>query len=144
MKIKLLGLALATGLLTACGGGGSDSSASSSKNATLADMVGVWDATEVVSGKKDVAYFVVRSDGTRIYYDYKGDAYDNKGNCYETSIGKLEDLGDGKIKDGKDIAKVAVSGNSMNIEEKSGSVVTKTTLYKISKKESEFKPICTA
>lgn len=108
-------------------------------------MVGVWDATEVVSGKKDVSYYVVNSDGKAIVYDYMGDAYDKGKKCYTKEVGAtLKDLGDGRINDGKDTAKVTVSGNSMNIETKSGSVVTKTTLYKISKKESEFKPICTA
>ena len=78
--------------LISCGGSNDNSNSST---ITLADMVGVWDDTREESGNTDIEYIVIKSNGSRIDYDYQGDSANNGANCYEASNYFFSDLSDG-------------------------------------------------
>lgn len=65
-----------------------------SSNVTLADIVGVWDA----SSGGDEKYIVFQADGVYGEYDFRGDFNTAGMNCYTSEEGTVEDLGDGQFR----------------------------------------------
>lgn len=79
------------GLLAGCGGGGGSSdttidnggvSPEGSTNITLADISGIWNATESTSEWQDIDYVSISSSGAVKDYDYMGDSFDQGDICY--------------------------------------------------------------
>jgi hypothetical protein len=65
-------------LFTGCGG--SDNGETSSSAEGFSSIAGVWAWPN--DGDGDEGYLVIRSNGTAADYDYAGDSFDNRGNCY--------------------------------------------------------------
>ncbi|WP_068544860.1 hypothetical protein [Thalassotalea crassostreae] len=103
--MKYLIIMLFSLTLSSCGGGGSGKSEDQrqlpypNQSPTLNDLVGVWDSTTVDDGLEDISYNVIESDGTIVFYDYDGDAYDQGDDCYYIGLIDInfKNLGSGQF-----------------------------------------------
>lgn len=153
MKIGKFGLGLlflANLGLTACGGG-----ESSSKDASLEHLVSVWYYTEVIDGKEDIYYTVIKADGSIIDYDYQNDEFDQGDDCYyKYDEGYLiSDLGNGEfseslLEDSNYFSelKVKIDGNTATITIIDSSVESDIGIsysqVRTDLSESDLTPLC--
>ena len=129
-------------VLVGCGSSSdSDSNRVNARNATLADIVGVWDNSVEFANEVDEMYSVIKEDGSFIDYDYYGDSADNNGNCYEQSELKLIDQGEGDfliVAGGIEFMtiKITISGDTMYQS------TTSFPSVRTDRVESDFTPLC--
>lgn len=139
--------------LVACGGGGGSGNAvtppsttpPASKNATIDDLLGVWDATSLINGNTDVVFYVF--DRNYAYsYDYMNDSYDkqlggtNGGkDCYEFYLATIIDNGGGNFTIDGDKGSIKITGTRADI---SANMMDVGVMYKSSRSTSSFTPLC--
>ncbi|MCE2572719.1 hypothetical protein [Motilimonas eburnea] len=135
----------ATGMslvLAACGGSGSNSDLRA-KEASLVNISGVWDASELIDDKQDEFYVVIKDHGEISFYDYMGDEYDNLDNCYQNVSYSLTDLGDDLF---EMVTNLSVVSNIKAQLDGDRLVLTRNdesqTLIKSNRLESSFSPLC--
>lgn len=98
---KICSLAVLSWFLVACGGSGGENKVGLDSGPSLADISGVWNATEEVGQFKDVRYIVFEVDsneivkGSFVTYDYDADSFDLGENCYRKFSDEIVDLGYG-------------------------------------------------
>jgi len=139
--MKYLSVVL-TLLLAGCG-----SESDSEKNATLKDLVGVWDITEKIEQNIDEKFFIVEENGHTIDFDYDGDSYNNGSNCYyRYDSATLTDLGEGDFlaKDGSEesILNITILGNTLTIINSHDDILYTSEAVRVNRIESEFTPLC--
>ena len=98
----------------ACG-----SSDDNGSDASLSDLLGVWDVSTTYPEGTDEWYIVIKPSGIIVNYDYMGDTIDNGPNCYEQFDYTLVDLGGGAFVltddfGGSDNINVTFSGDSFS------------------------------
>lgn len=94
--------------------GSSGSPGGDGSDLTLADLVGIWDATREEDGLEDESYSVFRANGEFFDYDYDGDSFDMGENCYYAEEGTIEDLGNGRfLVDGVNTVTFRASGDEL-------------------------------
>jgi hypothetical protein len=124
-----------------------ENSGGNNNNPSLADISGVWDATNTIGQEIDEIYVVIRANGESITYDYNGDSFDQGSNCYISYSETLTDLGGGEFEitdvfDEKYIATFELSGNQLIAETTFRSTTITQTLSPTSLQESDFSPPC--
>lgn len=87
LSIKFYTIILMLTFIVACSPTGSDS-----VHVELSDLIGLWDSSENKSGKIDVIYTRITSDGAIIEYDFDGDEFDNGLKCYQIDTGSLKNI----------------------------------------------------
>ena len=130
-------------VLAGCGSG-----SDSGKNATLADIVGTWDASEEVGQEVDELYSIIKADGSITEYDYDGDSFDQGENCYyKYEYVTLVDQGEGDFSveyNGTEVAtvKINLSGNTMEVSgtDEEGSFTSSSVRSDLT--EDDFTPLC--
>jgi hypothetical protein len=132
---KIFAVIILSSFLAACGS--SDESKGvdlpTSGGASLADIVGVWDASEMHGQLIDEHYLIIyrsiSSDGKIVgkigLFDYRGDSFNSGENCYEATIDDFIDYGFGdfevrKTVDDKYFIKAELSGNELLITDEDG------------------------
>lgn len=58
----------------------------------MSDLVGLWNSSETVSGKTDVIYTRISSQGDIVEYDFDGDEVDRGLNCYQINSGSVKHI----------------------------------------------------
>lgn len=133
--------------LTGCG---SDSDSSST---SLADLVGVWDAsyldtTAENNEANNIEYIAIKANGDLTSYDYQDDSFGTGEACYTiTSNGVIEDLGDGNFKETAadsevEYYSITAAGDTFTSTYTLDDETQSVTVNKLNLTESQLIPLC--